>query len=276
MLAAASAAAALSGFLYMHRGLVAAPTLGWRAPIASFVALARSRAYILGLAIVGGAWVLHVAALSLAPISLVQTVMAGGLVLLTVIADRIFAHVVTRREWIGVGLAAAGLAVVGATMDGAGRSAHASYVSSELIAYLAIVFVLAATVAFGARGKHGGVFLGAAAGLVLGGSNIAIKALSGHSGLTSLLINPLIVVAGITLVVGTALSARSLQLGEPVPTIATTSVAGNLAAITAGPVVFADPLPHGTFGLTVRICAFALVLVATAFTPTPASTEQPG
>ena len=40
---------------------------------------------------------------SLAPISLVQSVIAGGLVLLTVVADRLFGLHVTRREWIGVG-----------------------------------------------------------------------------------------------------------------------------------------------------------------------------
>ena len=86
----------------------------------------------------------------------------------------------------------------------------------------------------------------------------------------------MVLVAGATLVLGTFLSARSLQLGAPVPTIAATSVAGNLAAISAGPAIFGDPLPHGTFGLTLRICAFALVLGATVLTPTPASVEQPG
>ena len=69
-------------------------------------------------------WGLHVAALSLAPISLVQSVIAGGLVLLTVCADRLFGFHVTRREWIGVALTAAGLAFLAATLDGAGDEAH--------------------------------------------------------------------------------------------------------------------------------------------------------
>ena len=56
------------------------------------------------------------AALALAPISLVQSVIAGGLVLLTVVADRLFGFAVTRREWIGVALTAAGLAFLAATL----------------------------------------------------------------------------------------------------------------------------------------------------------------
>ena len=80
-------------------------------------------------------WGLHVGALALAPISLVQSVIAGGLVLLTVTADRLFAHQVTRREWIGVALAALGLAFLAATLDGAGDDAHADYETSQLVIY---------------------------------------------------------------------------------------------------------------------------------------------
>ncbi len=58
-------------------------------------------------------WGFHVGALALAPISLVQATIAGGLVMLTVVADRFFGHDVSRREWIGVALAALGPGVPG-------------------------------------------------------------------------------------------------------------------------------------------------------------------
>ena len=57
---------------------------------------------------------------------------AGGLVLLTVVADRLFAHEVTRREWIGVALAALGLAFLAATLEGAGDEAHSDYEDATL------------------------------------------------------------------------------------------------------------------------------------------------
>ena len=81
-------------------------------------------------------WGLHVGALALAPISLVQSVIAGGLVLLTVVADRLFGIEVTRREWIGVALTAAGLAFLAATLGGDGSSAHSHYAPGTLAVFL--------------------------------------------------------------------------------------------------------------------------------------------
>ena len=113
------------GFLLKHRGAVAAPAVEWSRPVASTMALFRSPVYTLGCVVATTSWGFHVAALALAPISLVQSVIAGGLVLVTVLADRVFGHDVSRREWIGVALTAAGLAFLAATLEGGGDSAHA-------------------------------------------------------------------------------------------------------------------------------------------------------
>src|SRR3954467_5366719 len=118
VLALATAVASLVGFLLKHRGAVESPEVEWRRPVRSSLRLFGSRAYTIGMIVAMASWGLHVGALSLAPISLVQTVIAGGLVMLTVAADRLFGYDVTRREWIGVALTAAGLAVLAATMSG--------------------------------------------------------------------------------------------------------------------------------------------------------------
>src|SRR5215218_7406998 len=139
LLALATAFASVVGFLYKHRGAVESPEVELRRPVRTSLALFRSGWYVLGVVIATGSWGLHVGALALAPISLVQSVIAGGFVLLTVTADRLFAHQVTRREWIGVGLAALGLAFLAATLEGAGDEAHADYATSHLVTYIAIV-----------------------------------------------------------------------------------------------------------------------------------------
>jgi hypothetical protein len=97
-LAVVTAFSSVVGFLYKHRGAVASPPGEMSRPVRSSLALFRSGAYVLGIIIATASWGLHVAALSLAPISLVQSVIAGGVVLLTVTADRLFAQEVTRRE----------------------------------------------------------------------------------------------------------------------------------------------------------------------------------
>ena len=61
------------------------------------------------------AWELHVGALSLAALSTVRAVLAGGLVFLAVLAERFFGFRLERRQWTGVAITAAGLAVIGLT-----------------------------------------------------------------------------------------------------------------------------------------------------------------
>ena len=118
LFAVATAAGSMLGFLFKHRGAVRAPEVAFRRPIYSTFVLFRSGWYTIGVIVALGSWFFHVAALALAPISLVQSVIAGGLVLLTVFADRIFGIEVRRREWIGVAMAAGGLAFLAATMEG--------------------------------------------------------------------------------------------------------------------------------------------------------------
>src|ERR671914_1067161 len=136
LLALATALASIVGFLYKHRGAVESPAVELRRPVRTSLALFRSRWYTLGILIATASWGFHVAALSLAPISLVQSVIAGGLVLLTVCADRLFGFAVTRREWIGVALTAAGLAFLAATLEGTGDSAHSGYGTATLALYV--------------------------------------------------------------------------------------------------------------------------------------------
>src|SRR4051812_34510784 len=135
------------------------------------------------MAVAIGSWALHVAALSLAPISLVQTVIAGGLVLLTVLANGVFGHHVTRREWVGVAMTAAGLAFLAATMSGTGNDAHADYTPGVLVAYVGLLTAAGALAAgFGWNAKGGAGLVAASAGLLWGASDTSIKALSGTLG----------------------------------------------------------------------------------------------
>jgi hypothetical protein len=271
LLALATAFTSVVGFLYKYRGAVESRPVEWRRPVWSSLMLLRSGWYTLGLVIAMASWGLHVAALSLAPISLVQSVIAGGLVLLTVTADRLFAHEVTRREWIGVALAATGLAFLAATLSGTGRSAFADYHVAVLVPYIGVAAGVGLAVALTTRNAHHrGVLLGASAGLLWGASDVSIKALTGSldDGL-AVLAHPLAAVILIASLTGMLVSARSLQLGKAVPVIAVTSATANVITIAAGPIVFSEPVPEDSLGVAVRILAFALVIGAAALTPAP-------
>lgn len=270
-LAVATALTSIISFLYKHRGAVRSPEVDFRRPVRSSLVLFRSGWYVLGIVVAMCSWGFHVGALALAPISLVQAVIAGGLVMLTVVADRMFGLEVTRREWIGVGLAGVGLAFLAATLEGAADEAHSDFDALTMAAYVVACGGGGLLVAAFAGGRaHAGVLYGASAGLLWGASDIAIKGASGHldEGL-AVLVHPLVAVILFGSLVGLLVSAKSLQLGEAVPVIAITSVTANTATIASGPIVFGDPLPDEPVALVLRLAAFALVIVAAALTPAP-------
>jgi hypothetical protein len=276
VLALLTAFGSVAGFLYKFRGAREAPTVDMRHPLRSSIDLFRSPIYTLGIVIALISWGFHVGALALAPISLVQSVIAGGLVLLTFVADRVFGFAVTRREWVGVGLTALGLAFLAATVGGDTASAHSSYHPTPLAIFLGVVGAAGLLAALVPRKP---AFLAASAGLLWATSDTSIKGLSSHVGNLGIgvVIHPLALVILVASLVGLLISARSLQLGDAVPMIAVTSAAANLTTIAAGPLVFGEPLPSSSLGLVVRIVAFALVVIAAALTPPPAgATENPG
>src|ERR1700751_1930649 len=108
------------GFLVRHRGAVAAPPVDGRHPLRSARGLFASKWWTIGCVGAVAAWLLHVGALSLVPLSVVQSVISGGLVFLAVLAERFFGFHLGRRQWIGLIVTAAGLMVLAVTGGPAG------------------------------------------------------------------------------------------------------------------------------------------------------------
>jgi multidrug transporter EmrE-like cation transporter len=267
-----TALGSILGFFLKHKGAVQAPPVEWRHPLRSSIALFRSPIYTIGCVVATTSWGFHVLALGLAPISVVQATIAGGLVLITVVADRLFGQSVTRREWIGVALTALGLAFLAATLEGTADSAHGDY--GNLAFYFTVGGATIAAIVLASR-AHSGPALAVSAGLFWAASDVTIKALTGKTedlGL-AVVIHPFAVVIVVLSLVGLLVSARSLQIGPAVPVIALTSATANLLTIAAGPFVFQEPLPDEPLALLVRLAAFALVITAAAMTPPPMEEE---
>jgi drug/metabolite transporter (DMT)-like permease len=272
-LALASAMATNVAFLFKHRGAVVAPPIRAWHPLRSAVGLFRSRWFLVGWIVALVAWGLHVGALSLAPLSIVQAVLSGGLVFLAVFAERFFGFELGRRQWVGVTITAAGLAVIGLTGGGANHPPRASL--AALIAVEGTIFALGAALVRVSARRHvlpraEGLLLGAAAGALFGVSDVAIKYLTqAPPGPLLGLLSPWALTALIGGVISFYASARSLQIGEGVEVIALTSVAANLAAIIGGILVFHDPIGSGAIGISGRFLAFCLVIAGAALMPAP-------
>jgi drug/metabolite transporter (DMT)-like permease len=273
LLALACAFATNLGFLYKHRGACAAPTVDVRHPLRTAKALFQSRWFAIGMAVAVGAWILHVAALALAPLSMVQAVLSGGVVLLAVMADRLFGFDVGPRQWAGVACTAAGLIALGVTLP-ASTGTHSHFSATAMIAFegglVGIGALLIMNKRLGGPDEHHGVMLGAASGVLFGVSDIAIKALTGLAGSGVLgLLSPWLLMAILASIAAFYASARGLQDGAAVPVIASTGTAANVSCIAGGIIVFGDPMPGDALGVIVQVAAFAMVCLAAVLMPAP-------
>jgi drug/metabolite transporter (DMT)-like permease len=272
LLALGCAVATQLGFLYKHKGANEAPSVDIRHPLRSARQLYACKWFAIGMAVASGAWVFHVAALAFAPLSVVQAVLSTGVVILAVLAQRLFGFQVGQRQWIGVAMTALGLLLLVVTLP-ATHGAHSAYSLAGMVSFeggmLAIGALLIGGKHIGAPDHHHGAMLGAAAGVLFGVSDVAIKALTGAHGVVGVMTSPWLAVTVLASVVAFYASARGLQDGEAVPVIAATSTASNVSCILGGIVVFGDPMPGNTVGICVQAFAFVLVVAAALVTPPP-------
>jgi drug/metabolite transporter (DMT)-like permease len=262
------------GFLYKHRGACAAPPVDIRRPIRCAISLYASPLFAIGMAIAVGAWIFHVAAMAFAPLSLVQSVLAGGVVLLAVMAERLFGLSIGRRQWFGLALTAVGLILLGVSLP-ATHGADSRFSLPAMIAFEGSLIIGGSLLIMGPRigapRQHHGYMLGAASGILFGVSDVAIKALSGLIGSGGLmgLVSPWTMVCVMASVAAFYASAKGLQDGQPVPVIAITGTAANVSGIVGGILVFGEPLSGNPVLLVVECLAFVLVLMAAWLMPAP-------
>jgi hypothetical protein len=251
-----------------------------RHPLRTARGLWASPLFAIGMAIAAGAWIFHVAAMSLAPLSLVQAVLAGGVVLLAVMAEKIFGLRIGRRQWTGLALTAIGLILLGLTLPAA-HGADSRFSLPGMISFEAGLIaggtLLIMGPRIGAPREHHGFMLGAAAGILFGVSDIAIKAISGMvfaHGIFGFM-TPALPVCLAASVAAFYASAKGLQDGQAVPVIAVTGAAANIAGIVGGIIVFGDPLAGNPASLAIQVMAFLLVLLAAWLMPAPVRAAAP-
>jgi len=263
------------GFFYKYRGANSVPKVQVMHPLRSTAALYSNKWFTLGMLTATASWGLHVAALSLAPMSVVQVSLAAGVVFIAVMAERLFGFEVGRRQWLGLLCTAGGLVLLGVTLP-AIHGAHSHFSPPVMSGFELALFGIGGLLIMGPRmggaAEHHGIMLGAAAGILFGVSDTAIKALTGIAGahgLLGLALSPWLAVAVLASVVAFFASARGLQDGEAVPVIAVTGTAANIAGIAGGIVVFGDPVAASPSGVVLQALAFLLVIVAAALMPAP-------
>ncbi len=257
--------------LFKHRGCHGAAPIRWRAPLRSARGLASSPWFAAGWGLAALAWLVHVAALSMAPISIVQAVLAGGTVTLAVMAQRLFGHPVERRQGLALLLGGAGLALLVATVPSF-EGSHSGFAIGPMLGFEGGLALLAAALVSGHRSErlasHGSVLLACLAGILFALAGVAVKGMTGAGDISLALLAPwgLLVLAAGLCAQYTAVAA--LQRGGAIETIGLMGLVANAAQIVAGVLVFGDPLSTHPLGVALQATAFAMVCSSALLMPT--------
>lgn len=242
------------GYLLQHSVASQAPPLSLRHPIASLRSLLGNRRWLLGLTTEGGGWLLYVAALSLAPLSLVQATAAGGIGILAIMVSRVTHLPLSRRERMGALLSVVGLALLGVSLLGSHSEGSPSgyvWISVWLVASAIAAVVLTGL----SRLLGGGPAWGLAAGILFAAGDVSTKmAVSGGAADVAFLACLIVFYS-----VGTVVLQAGFQRGGALTIAGLATLLTNALPIAAGMLVFNEPFPSGWVA-AVRIMAFAAVI----------------
>jgi hypothetical protein len=263
-LALGSAAALNWGFFVQHAAAAALPRLSVRRPLRSLASLLSTPRWLVGFVTGLVGWALYVAALALAPLSLVQAVSAGGIGLLGLFVWR-SGVTLSRRELVGIGLSVGGLVLLGVSLAGTDTAGARSSPAAVILWLASSALAALVSIAVKPRVLAAGAGLGLAAGILYAAGDVATKAaVAGGAAL--------VFAAAVLACHGLAFVSLQLgfQRGTALATVGVATLFTNAVPIAAGATIFHEHLPAGFEGV-VRVVAFATVVLGAAALARPGS-----
>jgi len=252
LLALVAAGALNIGFFVQHGATNTMIALSLRRPLRSARLLVTNRQWMVGYAT---GWVglgLYIAALALAPLSLVQAVSAGGVGVLAIVAHR-FGTPLLARERRGAAIAVGGLVLLGVSL-----TAHVPTAAPAHTSTLLIVIVVGSAMAGLLAGLALASFrpaaaLGSAAGILFGVGDLATKGAVDGNGLI------FVPILAVCTALGFVVLQLAFQKGRVLETAGLSTLVNNLIPIVGGLVVFHEALPKGLAGVA-RVASFIAVV----------------
>jgi hypothetical protein len=252
-LALASTTLTNVAYLREHDAVKALPNFSPRRPVQAVRVVITDRDWLRGFALESTGFTLYVVALALAPLTLVQSLAAGGIGILAFVSARVGGRSLPRHEVVGVVVSIVGLVALAVSLaGGSGEGGGGSSLEIELwLAATAAAAVVA--VAVGRRFRGLAVSEGIAGGLFFSIGDLSVKVATQGGGRAAF---------GITVVAGYALGTALLQLGYrhggALTVAGLATLLTNALPIAAGTVVLGEPVPTGALG-AVRVLAFVAV-----------------
>ena len=245
-----------------HEAAAALPPLTARRPLRSLGLLLRSRGWLIGFGTETGAWLVYVAALALAPLSLVQAVSASGIAVLAFLGVRGHPSRLSIRERFAVGIALLGLVLLSLSLVGAKPASHAPH-GAGVVVWLAAAAGIAIALTAVRIPLSRAAALGLAAGLLFSDGDISAKLVS-IGGIWLVALVPLVACYA----AGTSVLQAAFQHGSALTAAGIATLVTNAVPIAAGFVLFDEALPRGARG-GLQIAAFASIVASAGLLGSP-------
>jgi hypothetical protein len=268
VLALASAIVINLAYLREHDAAAELPVLSMRRPLQSARLLLGDRSWLLGFAMESGGFLLYVAALVLAPLSLVQSISAGGIGVLAFASARLARRPLAGREVAGVLLSVLGLAALAISLT-TGKAKEGTGELVPILLWLGITALIAIVLVVAGRVRYGAaVAYGLAGGLFFSIGDISTKVAT-QGGARAGFVVLLLLGYGL----GTALLQIGYQAGAALTVAGLATLVTNALPIAAGKVILDEPLPHGALGV-VRALAFVAVVAGAVLLARPPAKDS--
>jgi hypothetical protein len=256
-------------YSWEHDAASVLPPLSPTRPLRSAKILLREPRWLVAFGAESVGWVLYVLALRLAPLALVQAVVASGVAVLAFATARGHPSRLARHEKIGVLLALLGLtflavSLIGVTPADSRPSAIGAVIWLGAGAGAAVVFIAVPT-RF-ARAAS----LGLATGFLFADGDMSAK-LVGYGGWWLVALVPLIAAYAI----GTSVLQSAYQHGNALTAAGTATIVTNVVPIVAAFVLFNETVPHGIWAALQFVAFAALIGSAVALGRQGAPTAEP-
>jgi drug/metabolite transporter (DMT)-like permease len=277
------------GLILEKRALGRMPTLEIRRVLRVVASLLTSRAWLAGFALMLTGLACQTIVLTFEPVSVVQPVLASGVVLVLVLSRLVLRERLRGNETWCVAAIAVAVVLLALSASGTVESHYANpgWMAAVMIPSI-VIGLLVAVGSLRARTRRPGaavsaVWAGVGTGLLYGVAALAIKALSGilvqHQTtadlVAALISSPYLYVLGGCLAVAMLLFQAALQAGRASIVIPVSNVTGSTYFIIAGTWLFHEHLPTSPGKLALRLAGIALAaLVVVALSrqaPEPAS-----
>jgi drug/metabolite transporter (DMT)-like permease len=277
-LALCSTVCSNSGMVVEKLAIRRMPTLHARRTVEMIRTLFRAPLWVFGFVLLVSGLGVQVLALTLAPISIVQTVSACGIVLLLVLSHILLGDRLGRFEYLGMALVLLALVLLGLSID-----PHADHAASSGSFGALVLAAIPAVVAsfclfFAAESIHGSSvrrsrlrapLFGLSSGLLYGVAALGVKEVSTIlerdglvRGVPHVFSSPALYVVLAASVLGFLIFQTALQRCLASILVPVNNLSGSAYFIVVGSAVFHEHLPNATEPLVLRLSAFASIVAA--------------